>query len=117
YVVEQSRIDDRAGHGPRRVERRGERQYAVGADPADRRLESGEAAARGRQPNGAAGVGADRPWRKPGGDRYPRAAARPAWGARDLGVPRVPGRAAMLVGPPAAHCKLDRVGFANDNKA
>src|SRR6202030_4230109 len=51
-----------------------------------------------------------------GGARPPRAAARPAGGARDLGVPRVPRRAAVLVGPPPAHRKLDRVGLANDDE-
>src|SRR5580692_10185599 len=43
-IVEKRRVDNRAGHWPRRVERRRERQYAVGADPADRRLEPGDAA-------------------------------------------------------------------------
>ena len=34
-----------------------------------------------------------------------------------VGVPRVPRRAAVLVGAPAAHCELDRMGLADDDQA
>ena len=37
-------------------------------------------------------------------------------GVGDRKIPRVPWRAAVLVGAPAAHCELDRVGLANHDQ-
>ena len=65
----------------------------------------------GRQPHRAAGIGADRPGRETGGDRDAGTAARPSGRAMRLQIPRVPRRAEMLVGAPAAHRELDRVGL------
>ena len=115
-VVQQGGIHYGARHRSRSVEGRAERQYPVGADPADRRLEAGQAAPRRRQPHRATGIGADRPGREPSGDRHPRAAARPAGGASNRGVPRVPRRAAVLVGAPAAHRELDRMRLADHDQ-
>ncbi len=113
--IQQRRIFDRTGHRPGRVEGRAQRQNAVGADPSDRRFETAQPAPGRRQPDRAAGIGADPPGRHAGRDRDPGPAARPAGGARQGRVPRVPRRAAMLVGAPAAHRELDRVRLAEDD--
>ena len=82
HAVEQRRILDRARHRPRRVERRAQRQDAVGADPPDVVLSP-------VMPHQEAGSRTEPPvsvpiaqGAMPGGDRHARAGARPAGRAR-----------------------------------
>ena len=69
---------DRPRHRPGVVEARREREAALERDEPVGRLEADDAAARGRDPDRAAGVRAERGVGEPGGERGGRAAARPA---------------------------------------
>ena len=83
------------GHRPDVVVARGEREAAVGRDEAVRRLEADDAAPRRRDPDRAAGVGAERELDVARGDRRRRAAARAAGEAAR--VARVRDRAEVRV--------------------
>ncbi|GBD17267.1 hypothetical protein HRbin26_02186 [bacterium HR26] len=91
--------DRGVGHAPcdrpEVVERPGERDRAVEADPAEGRLEPDQATERGRDPDRAAGIGAERRDRHPVRDRRGRAAARPT--GIVIEVPRVARRAIVGV--------------------
>ena len=84
---QQRRVGDVAGQRPALVERRGEGDHAVARHRAVGRLQPDDSAQRRRLADRAAGVGADRPGREPGGDRRCRAAARATGHAVE--VPRV----------------------------
>ncbi len=71
-------LGDRSGHGPGMVEGRGEREAAFQRDEAVGRLEADDAAAGGRNPDRAAGVGSEGRVREPGGEGSRRASARAA---------------------------------------
>ena len=102
-------------HGPGLVERGGERDQAVAADAAVRRLHADRAGDRGRLADRAAGVGADRERRLERGDRGRRAAAGAAGDA--VQVPRVVGRPEGRVLGRGAHGELVHVGLAEDHHA
>ena len=68
-----------------------------------------------RQARGAAGIGADREWNEPGGDRRGGAAARASW--RERQVPGVLGRARKAALRSTGHGEFRRRGFAEDHQA
>ena len=63
--ADERQVRDAAREGPDLVERRREGDEAVAADAAVGRLQADDAAERGRLPDGAAGVGAERHGRQP----------------------------------------------------
>ena len=91
-----------------------ERHRPVTAHAAKRRLEPHHAAERGRNANGAAGVGAERRERAAGGDGRRRAAARAAGDVRQ--IPRVVRRTVVWVVVRRAVRELAHVGLADDNR-
>ncbi len=97
------------------VERGGEGDHPVAADRAVGGLEADDPAQRGGLADRAAGVGADRPRRRAGGDGGGRAAARPAGHAR--AVPGVEDRAEGAVLGRGAHRELVLMGLGQQRRA
>ncbi len=108
-LQEQRGVGRVARERARLVERGGEGDHAVAADRAVGRLEPDDPAQRRRLADRAAGVGADRPRNRAGGDRRGRATRRPARNAR--AVPRVERRAVGRVLGRRAHRELVLVGL------
>ena len=106
-LEDQRRVGDRSRQRTQVVHRPRQRHRPGAAHATVRRLETGDAATRGRQPDGAAGVAAERRERESGGHRGGRAAAR-APGAV-AGLPRVV--------PERAHRQLRHVQLAQGDGA
>ena len=106
---QQRRVGHVARERARLVERGGEGDHPVARDRAVGRLEPDDPAQRGGLADRAAGVGADRPRRRAGGDRGGAAAGRAAGHAR--AVPRVEHRAVGGVLGRGAHRELVLVGL------
>src|SRR5690606_28614066 len=108
HLVQQGRVQDRAGAGAALVEGGGEGHHAVAGDRAVGGLDADGAGDGGRLADGAAGVGADGERRLEGGERGRGAAAGAAGDPGE--VPGVAGRAvgAVLGGGP--HGELVHVG-------
>ena len=111
----QGRVGDVARQRPRLVERGGERDHPVARDRAVGRFQADDPAQRRGLADRAAGVGAERPRRQPGGDRRGAAARGAAGDAR--AVPGVEHRAVggVLVG--GAHRELVLVGLPEQARA
>ena len=114
-VEQRRRVAGVAGERPDLVERAGERDDAVAADPAVGRLHPDDPAQRRRLADRAAGVGADRERRVEGRHRRRRAAAAAARHAVER--PRVGRRAVGRVLGGRAHRELVHVGLAEDHRA
>ena len=111
----QRRVGHIARQRPGLVERGGERDHPVARDGAVRRLQADDPAQRRGLADRAAGVGAERPRRQPGGDRR-GAAARGATGDA-LAVPGVEHRAVGGVLVRGAHRELVLVGLPQQARA
>ncbi len=93
----------------------GKRKRAVGRNALAARLEAGDAAERGRNARGAAGVAADGDFAHAvgGGDR----AARGRAAGRARAIRRIARRAEMRIGADAGKGKLRHVGLGDDHRA
>ena len=112
---ESRRIGDRAGQRSEMVERPRQRHRAGAAHATVRGLEAHDAAARRGQPDGAAGVAAQRTEREPRGHGGRRAAAGAAGAV--AGLPRILDVAVMGVVPERAHRQLGHVQLAERHRA
>ena len=109
------RVVGGARHRPNLIERGRKRDQPVARDAAVGRLQADDAAERGRLPDRAAGIGAERNGREAGGDGDSRAAAGSAGDV--IRVPRIARGSERRVFGRRSHRKLVAVGLAHHDGA
>ena len=115
HAQEEGRVGEVVSEGADLVERAGERDQAIPADPAVGRLEADDAAKGRRLADRAAGVGAESQRSQTGRDGRRRAAGRAAGHADS--IPGVFGRPVRAVLRRRAHRELVHVGLAEQDRA
>ncbi len=113
HGIQQRRIPHRAGDRAGGVQRRGERQATAERHTPCRALEADQTLQRGRDPQRATGVGAERGPGRARGDTDRAAGGRAAGNARpvvDRGGRRVPRRAVMRIDADAGEGEFAQVG-------
>ena len=114
YAEHQGGVGDVVGKRAGLVQRTGEGDQAVSADPAIGGLEADDPAERGGLADRAAGVGPEGDGREVGGDGGGRTARRAA--GNPLEVPGVAGRSVVAVLGGRAHRELVHVRFADQDR-